>query len=119
MTNQTLPPKIEPTGNLVAVFPILNFIAFPKTIVPLHIFENRYRRMLLDIEGTKEKLLVLTNLDHHSNKPLEIGVLAKVISQETLADGRSNIIVECLTKVAITDYFRPYTSLFTRCSNSL
>jgi Lon protease-like protein len=110
MDSSPLPPRIEPSGNLVAIFPIVKFIAFPRTIVPLYIFENRYQQMLLDInENTEEKLLVLTNLDHINQSPLDIGVFSKVISQEMLPDGRSNILVECLQRVRIVDYFRPYS----------
>lgn len=110
MNNSTLPPTIEPSGNLLAIFPILNFIAFPKTVVPLHIFENRYRQMLIDInDNDSHNMLVLTNLDNEKNIPIDIGVKSKVISQELLPDGRSNIFVQCQERVKIIDYFRPYS----------
>jgi Lon protease-like protein len=108
-----LPPKVEPEGILIAVFPISNFIAFPKTVVPLHIFEQRYRQMLQDINETEDKTFVLTNLskDKEGNdQPIEIGVFSQVISQEILPDGRSNILVRCLDRVNIIDYFRPYSN---------
>ncbi|MHA2103947.1 MAG: LON peptidase substrate-binding domain-containing protein [Candidatus Hodarchaeales archaeon] len=110
MDSSPLPPRIEPSGNLVAIFPIVKFLAFPRTIVPLHIFENRYQQMLQDInENTDEKLLVLTNLDHINQSPLDIGVLSRVISQEMLPEERSNILIECKQRVKIVDYFRPYS----------
>ena len=32
----------------IALFPIPNLVAFPGTIVPLHVFEPRYRKMIKD-----------------------------------------------------------------------
>lgn len=111
MDNSSLPPAIEPSGSLHAIFPIIKFIAFPKTIVPLHIFENRYQQMLTDLNSSsEEKLVVLTNLNYITQSPLDIGVLSKIISQEMLENGRSNILVECIERVKILDYFRPYSN---------
>ena len=41
MINKDLPKKIP-------VFPLSNFIIFPKTTVPLNIFEPRYIQMIDD-----------------------------------------------------------------------
>src|SRR6056297_2863192 len=39
-----VPPSPQP----VALFPIPNLVAFPGTVVPLHVFEPRYRRLVHD-----------------------------------------------------------------------
>ncbi|MFW9929624.1 MAG: LON peptidase substrate-binding domain-containing protein [Candidatus Thorarchaeota archaeon] len=112
MVDESKFPSVIFSENLLeAIFPIINFIAFPKTIVPLYIFEPRYKRMVTDISNSEDqKSLILTNLDKKTNKPLDIGVYGELISQEYLSDGRSNIIVRCLQRVKIKEYFRPYTS---------
>ena len=40
--------KIEDLPKKIAVFPLSNFIVFPKTTVPLNIFEPRYVDMIND-----------------------------------------------------------------------
>jgi len=86
MKKEDLPKKI-------AIFPLSNFIIFPKTTVPLNIFEPRYIDMVNDSMNTnkfigmiqprsgkfdQEKLPVLHN----------IGCLGKIINFEKTEDGR-------------------------------
>ena len=40
--------QIKDLPNQIPVFPLSNFIIFPKTIVPLNIFEPRYIEMIND-----------------------------------------------------------------------
>ena len=40
--------KIDDLPNQIPVFPLSNFIIFPKTTVPLNIFEPRYIDMIND-----------------------------------------------------------------------
>jgi Lon protease-like protein len=35
--------------NIIPVFPLSNFIIFPKTTVPLNIFEERYLEMIMTV----------------------------------------------------------------------
>ena len=41
--------KIEDLPKIIPVFPLSNFILFPKTTVPLNIFEPRYIDMVNDV----------------------------------------------------------------------
>ena len=40
--------KKEDLPNIISVFPLSNFIIFPKTSVPLNIFEPRYVKLIDD-----------------------------------------------------------------------
>ena len=40
--------KINNLPNIISVFPLNNFIIFPKTTVPLNVFEPRYIEMIND-----------------------------------------------------------------------
>ena len=48
--------------NIIPVFPLSNFILFPKTSVPLNIFEPRYIAMIDDSMKTN-KMIGLIDLD--------------------------------------------------------
>ena len=99
-------------GELYPVFPISNAVFFPKTIIPLHIFEPRYKKMLSDVQEFGNKRFVLTGLITTDNpigsRPDELGVLVEIVEQESLPDGRFNIVVLILERVKIIDFFRSY-----------
>ena len=79
-------PKIIP------VFPLSNFIIFPKTTVPLNIFEPRYIDMIND-SMKSNKLVGMIQPKKSSNNQLipilhNIGCLGKIINFTETDDGR-------------------------------
>jgi Lon protease-like protein len=75
------------------VFP-LSVVLFPGTPLPLHIFEPRYRRMLADcLEGDRRFGITPTGADREPPDPGMVGCTAEVRVNQTLPDGRSNIVV--------------------------
>ena len=79
-------PKIIP------VFPLSNFIIFPKTTVPLNIFEPRYIDMINDCVKSN-KFIGMIQPKKMNNKGIppvlhEIGCLGKIISFKETEDGR-------------------------------
>ncbi len=46
--------KKDELPNIIPVFPLSNFIIFPKTTVPLNIFEPRYIEMINDSMKTNK-----------------------------------------------------------------
>ena len=71
------------------LFP-LDVVLFPGELLPLHIFEPRYRRMLADcLEGDQQFGLTAAS----APGPGSIGCVARIRAAEPLADGRSNIVV--------------------------
>jgi Lon protease-like protein len=82
------------------LFP-LPVVLFPGTRMPLHIFEPRYRRMLRDcMEGDRRFGLIYRSEDDLEVVPSAgtIGCIARVDNVETLPDGRSNIIVDGVSR---------------------
>ncbi|MDA9598445.1 LON peptidase substrate-binding domain-containing protein [Candidatus Pelagibacter sp.] len=79
--------------NEIAVFPLSNFIIFPKTTVPLQIFEPRYIDMVND-SMKAEKLIGIVQPKNsnkfETNQPelYEIGCLGKITSFKETDDGR-------------------------------
>ena len=85
--------KIEELPNKISVFPLSNFIIFPKTTVPLNIFEPRYIEMIND-NMKEDKLIGMvqpkTTKKSGTNDPElhEIGCLGKISSFKEMDDGR-------------------------------
>ena len=86
MKKEDLPKKI-------AVFPLSNFIIFPKTTVPLNIFEPRYIDMINDSMRSNKFIGMiqpksLKDEDNFNPKLYRIGCLGKIISFKETDDGR-------------------------------
>jgi Lon protease-like protein len=89
------------------LFP-LPVVLFPGVPLPLHIFEQRYRQMLLDIRLAKN-LFGLAYFDSttsdNDNPPAGyIGCVAEITEQQTLADGRSNILTIGVIRFRVDSY---------------
>jgi Lon protease-like protein len=85
MKKEDLPKKI-------AIFPLSNFIIFPKTTVPLNIFEPRYVDMINDCMKTNKLLGMIQPKTPEEIKSIpelyEIGCLGKIVSFKESDDGR-------------------------------
>ena len=84
------------------VFPLSNFIIFPKTTVPLNIFEPRYIDMIND-SMQSDKLIGMiqpkNSLDNKNRPELyEIGCAGKITSLNETQDGRFLIELKGLTR---------------------
>ena len=86
----------------IPVFPLSNFIIFPKTTVPLNIFEPRYIDMIND--GMKSnKLIGMIQPKSYNNKNgipelHDVGCLGKIISFRETEDGRFLIEIKGLIR---------------------
>jgi Lon protease-like protein len=77
----------------LGLFP-LPLVLFPGALVPLHIFEPRYRTLLTDaVEGDHRFGLLPPGPDGGLPKAGAVGCVARVRAVQPLPDGRSNIVV--------------------------
>ena len=84
--------NIEDLPKQIPVFPLSNFIIFPKTTVPLNIFETRYLDMIND-SMKSDKLIGMIQPKTTSNEKIipelyKIGCLGKITSFRETEDGR-------------------------------
>ena len=73
--------KKENLPKILPVFPLSNFIIFPKTTVPLNIFEPRYIDMINDSMGS-DKLIGMVQPKNNNDIPnlYDIGCMGKITS---------------------------------------
>lgn len=99
----------------IPLFP-LNTVLFPSQLLPLHIFEHRYRQMVADCLGAQLSfgvVLIRTGQEVGSiATPYSIGTTAKIVQSETLPDGRLNILCvgEARFNILETHTDQPYLS---------
>src|SRR5262245_48898822 len=100
------------TGPL-PVFPLPTLVLFPHTVVPLHIFEPRYRAMVEDaLQG--DRLIAMALLkpgwekDYEGAPPVHdvVGV-GQILHDERTEDGRFNILLEGIARARIEELIPP------------
>lgn len=97
----------------LALFP-LNTVLFPGMVLPLHIFEDRYRRMIRDCLEARQDfgvVLIKEGIEVGGRAfPYPIGTTARVMRVERLNDGRMNITTVGRRRFRILELYgdRPY-----------
>lgn len=96
---------------IIPVFPLPDLVFFPKTYLPLHIFEPRYRQMVVDTKSRDQMIgMVLLKEgweeEYYQNPAIfPVGCVGQMIKVEPLEDGRFNIVLHGLKKFIIKDEF--------------
>lgn len=94
------------TLDRLPLFP-LPLVLFPGAVLPLHIFEPRYRQLLVDcLEG--DRRFGIARLEEgvaeRELAPGTVGCIAEIVNTEALADGRSNIVVRGSERFALLGF---------------
>ncbi len=107
---------IEPLPTIVPVFPLPGVVLFPDAILPLHIFEPRYRAMVRDaIDGNQ--LIAMALLKDGSETDVAgksevypVGCVGRIEKVQALPDGRFNIALAGLCRVRFEEFIldQPY-----------
>ena len=85
----------------IAVFPLANVIFFPKTVLPLNIFEKRYIQLVEDcMKNNRTFGIVQPKL---KSKVYDVGCLGKIISFSETNDKRFIIILSGVSRFRIRE----------------
>lgn len=89
------------------IFP-LPLVMLPNEMLPLHIFEERYRQMLRDIAQETNQFGITyfepTEEFIERPNPGTVGCVAEIRESELLPDGRSNILTLGVVRYRLTSY---------------
>jgi len=93
------------------IFPLPEVVLFPQEVLPLHIFESRYRIMLKSVLET-DSMFGVIKWDSDTKKMANVGCCAQIIKHQTAEDGRSTIITIGQQRFQILEIIRstPYCS---------
>ena len=93
------------------LFPLPEVVLFPQEVLPLHIFESRYRIMLQSVLET-DSMFGVIKWDPNTKSMANVGCCAQVIKHQTADDGRSNIITLGQQRFQVLEVIRsaPYYS---------
>ena len=88
--------------DIIPVFPLSGVIYFPKTNLPLNIFEQRYLNLVNDAYS-KDKLIGMVQSKNENNSVYNIGCLGKISDYQKSKDGRVLINLTGITRFEILD----------------
>ncbi|WP_320673921.1 LON peptidase substrate-binding domain-containing protein [Prochlorococcus sp. MIT 1341] len=73
------------------LFPLPDVVLFPEEVLPLHVFESRYRIMLQNVLE-KDSRFGIVRWDPSKKIYANVGCCAEIIQHQTFQDGRSNLV---------------------------
>ncbi len=100
----------------IPIFPLPNVVFFPRTVLPLYIFEPRYSQMVADaLEGNRQIGVVLLqpgweSRQDESPEVFNTGGMGLITQYKHLEEGRYNILLSGRHRYRILEFIRetPY-----------
>ena len=90
------------------VFPLANVVFFPHTFLPLHVFETRYVAMVsAALAGDGLVTMVLAREERPAGEQpavYPVGSIGRVVVADELDNGRYNIVLDGLARVALGEF---------------
>jgi Lon protease-like protein len=91
----------------VPIFPLPDVVLFPHTLLPLHVFEPRYRQLVRDALASDRRIAMALlkpgwERDYYGRPPVyPIAGTGEIIQYEERSDGRFNILLRGTMRIAI------------------
>ena len=109
--------KKDDLPKIVSVFPLSNFIIFPKTTVPLNIFEPRYIDMVSECLANSEGFCIVLFKEDENEENKEylpyhnIATYVEIVDFNKLDNGLLGITVQGKYKIKIEDVWKQQDEL--------
>ncbi len=103
------------------LFPLPEVVLFPQEVLPLHIFESRYRIMLQSVLEADSRFGIVRS-NPATKQIADVGCCAQIVKHQTSEDGRSNIVTVGQQRFRILEVVREapfYTAMVTWIDDAL
>ncbi len=110
--------SLEAALSDIPVFPLGQVVLFPRALLPLHVFEPRYRDLLKDALGTNKVIAMALTPDAHdlnaegNPRFSSIAGAGYIVEHQQLADGRSTILLHGVARVRLEE--KPFIPTYRR-----
>ncbi|MBZ4418040.1 LON peptidase substrate-binding domain-containing protein [Myxococcus sp. RHSTA-1-4] len=101
----TAQERVERAASALKVFPLPSAVLFPHTVIPLHIFEPRYRALVRDALAG-DRVMALSQLEpgwegRYEGRPPMLPMMCAgiIIWDEQVEEGRYNILLQGVSRV--------------------
>ncbi len=107
---------LGPALDALPIFPLPQTVLFPGALLPLHVFEPRYRTMVKDCLSTHKAMAIALisetgERDTHRHPAIErVGGIGVIVDHVELPDGRYNILLHGRGRVRLDElpFIPPY-----------
>jgi ATP-dependent Lon protease len=115
------PPSLSdifPALSALPLFPLPQTVLFPEAMLPLHVFEPRYRAMVRDVLATHRTLSVVlvtdpSRVDAHGHPAIaSVAGVGVIVDYADLPGGRYNILLKGRARVSLDEL--PFVSPYRR-----
>lgn len=97
-------------GRPMPLFPLDTAVLLPQQVLPLHVFEPRYRQMVeRALDGAGQFAMAIFHgtrwrQEYHARPPLRPAVcVAQIVQHERLAEGKFNLLLQGLCRARIVE----------------
>jgi hypothetical protein len=95
-------------GRPMGLFPLSGVVLLPQQVMPLHIFEPRYRQLIgRSLDGAGQFAMASFagqrwKQEYHGRPPIRPAVcVAQIVQHETLGDGRFNVLIHGVCRARV------------------
>lgn len=98
------PDTLHRAAAALPMFPLPRIVLMPRDLLPLHVFEPRYRALVTEVTATHGLIGMATlrpgfEADYHGTPPIYDAVsIGSIVRHTPLPDGRSNIVVQWVAR---------------------
>ena len=91
----------------IPLFPLPNVVLFPRAVLPLHIFEERYIAMTAAVlKGSRQVAMALLKpgweRNYYAQPPIDpIVCIGQILSHEQLPDGKYNFLLQGIARAKV------------------
>ena len=100
-----------PLPSILPLFPLPNVVFFPQVLLPLHVFEPRYRQMVKDVAEGDELVGMILYRSCGEQPPggrpdiYSFGCAGRMIRRVDLPDGRFNILLQGVREFEVREQY--------------
>jgi len=109
MSSAKAPRNLGRALRRMPLFPLEDVVLFPHSLIPLHIFESRYRKMVRDVLGSNRLMAISLQLERENpefgNLPrvASVASVGELVLAQELPDGRFNLVVRGRARIGIDE----------------
>lgn len=88
-------------GTRLSIFPLGGALLFPRSHLPLHVFEPRYRALVRDALARDRRIAMIQPLPGETGPHpalFEVGCVGRIVNVEAAPDGRFNLVLEGVSR---------------------
>jgi Lon protease-like protein len=109
MSSGKAPRSLGRALKRLPLFPLEDVVLFPHSMIPLHIFETRYRKMVRDVLESNRLMAISLQLEKEriedGNVPrvASVASVGELVLAQELPDGRYNLVVRGRARIGIDE----------------